>query len=193
MVDGRWSRVVDRGLRVTGRGSVARAPNSRRTERLLRGHSGGVARLPCRQRHSDQHRFQCVVPCRSARIVEIGGSPVRVNWKTAHSIARSLAHEQGAFQACERCDFFVRVRRDLSHTNVKFGTAFRFLGATLHRAERLFVAQTFGLFRVISGSRVDGRVRRTSKACELRFCGRGGRGAVLLYRRYAAVIRCCSI
>jgi hypothetical protein len=101
MVDGRWSRVVDRGLRVTGRSSVARAPNSCRAERLLRGRSGGVARLPCRQRHSDHHRFRCVVPCRSARIVEIGGSPVRVKWKTTHSVARSLAHEQGAFRASE--------------------------------------------------------------------------------------------
>ena len=106
MVDGRRSRVVDRGLRVTGRDSVARAPNSRRAERLLRGRSGGVARLPCRQRHSDHHRFRCMVPCRSARIVEIGGSPVRVNWKTTHSVARSLAHVQGAFRACERCVFF---------------------------------------------------------------------------------------
>ena len=144
MVDGRWSRVVDRGLRVTGRGSVARAPHYRRAERLLRGRSGGVVRLPCRQRHSDHHRFRCVVPCRSARIVEIGGSTVRVNWKTTQSVARSLAHEQGAFRACERCNFFVRARRDLLRArldllraNVKSGTAFRFLGATLHRAGRL--------------------------------------------------------
>ncbi len=88
---------------------------------------------------------------------------------------------------------FVRAWRDLLRTNVKSGSAFRLSGATLRRAERLFVAQTFGLFRVISGSRVDGRVRRTSKAYELRFCGLGWRGAALLYRRVAAVIRCCSI
>ena len=37
---------------------------------------------------------------------KIGGSPVRVNWKTTHSVARSLAHVQGAFRdaifSCER-------------------------------------------------------------------------------------------
>ena len=34
------------------------------------------------------------------------------------------------------------------------------------------------------------RVRRTSEACELRFCGRRWRGAALLYRRVAMVILC---
>ncbi len=31
---------------------------------------------------------------------EIGRSPVRANWKTMHSVARSLACERGAFFAC---------------------------------------------------------------------------------------------
>jgi hypothetical protein len=93
-VDGRWAQVNCRWPMAAGRGSVARVPRYRRAERLLRGRSGGVARLPCRQRHSDHHRFRCVAPC---RLSEIGrSSPVRANWKTIHSVARSLARERGA-------------------------------------------------------------------------------------------------
>ena len=194
-VAGQWSTVDGRGSWIAGCGSRGAVPSLGRQTLVKRNvcyadvravwhvfHvASGIQTTTVSDAwpHVDRHGLS-----------KIGGSPVRVNWKTTHSVARSLAHVQGAFRACERCDFFVRARRDLSRTNMKFGTAFRFSGATLHRAERLFVAQTFGLFCVISGSRVDGRVRRTSKACELRFCGRGWRGAALLYRRVAAVIRC---
>ena len=50
--------------------SVALVPHYFRAERLLRRCSGGVARLPCRQRHLGQNHFWCVVPCRSTRVVE---------------------------------------------------------------------------------------------------------------------------
>jgi hypothetical protein len=53
-----WSMAAVRSSRVTRRGSVAQAPHYRRAERLLRGRSGGGARLSRRQRHSDHHRFR---------------------------------------------------------------------------------------------------------------------------------------
>ena len=155
-VDGRGSWTVGRGLRVTVCGSVVRAPNSRRAERLLRGRLGGVARFPCRQRHSDHHRFRCVAPCRSTRIVQdrTKSCPCQLE---DNAFRRSISCARARrVRACERCDFFLRARRDFLRANVNLErrSVFR---ATLNRAERLFVAQTFGPFRVVSGSsRVDG-------------------------------------
>ena len=75
-VDCRGSRVDSRGLRFAVRGSrftvrgLWFAGRGSRFRRLLRRRSGGVARLPCYQRHSDHHRFRCVAPCRSTRVME---------------------------------------------------------------------------------------------------------------------------
>jgi hypothetical protein len=144
-------------------------------------------------------RRRSMVPCRSTRIVEIGGSPVRVNWKTTHSVAQSLAHEQGAFRACERCNFFVRARRDLLRArldllraNVKSGTAFRFLGATLHRAGRLLHR------RSVSSVSLAGQWSRAGRGSTvagqwsgqwLLFAVRGSRVAVPSLGRHTIVAR----
>ena len=82
-----------RKLNLEGR-FIARVPHYRRAKRLLRRRSGSVARLPCHQRHSDHHRFRCVAPCGSTRIVRDRAKLCPYNWwKTMHSVARSLGCE----------------------------------------------------------------------------------------------------
>ena len=146
--------------------------------------------------HVDRHGFS-----------KIGGSPVRVNWKTTHSVARSLAHEQGTFRACERCNFFVRARRDLLRArldllraNVKSGTAFRFwalhyidrAGRLLHRRSVSSVSLAGQWSRAGRGSRVAGRGSTVAGQWSgqwLLFAVRGSRVAVPSLRRHTIVAR----
>ena len=111
-----YRRCIDgasRGSRVDGRGSfpsLGRHTIVARYVCYVDVRAGGVARLPCRQRHSDHHRLRCVVPCQSTRIVRYRAKSCPCNWKTMHFVA--LSCERGAISC-------VRTRRDLLHATLR--------------------------------------------------------------------------
>ena len=108
---GRWSRVagrLGRGSMVAGRGPWVAGCGSRFAVPSI-GRQTLVARNVC---YADVwavwHIFHVASGIRTTTVSDvwphvdrhglskIGRSPVRVNWKTTHSVARSLAHVQGA-------------------------------------------------------------------------------------------------
>ena len=101
-VAGRGS-INDRWPMAAGCGSLARAPRYRRAERLLCRRSGGVARLPCRQRHSDHHHFRCVVPCRSTRIVRNRAKSCPCQLED-NAFRRSVSCVRARCVRCVRCE-----------------------------------------------------------------------------------------
>ena len=157
-VDGRESRAGGRGSLVDGHGSRFRrsgATLSSRGTSITRtfGRCGTSSMSPAAFRPPPfpmRGPMSIGTDCRNRR----KSCPCQLE---DNAFRRSISCARARrVRACERCDFFLRARRDFLRANVNLERRFVFR-ATLNRAERLFVAQTFGPFRVVIGSRVDGR------------------------------------